>query len=51
MLVQPLRVALTGLAQPDKGRQALQDLGMNGWDVPAPEEVEMLLMLYRRYAG
>lgn len=50
-LVQPLREALTGLAQHDKGRQALQDLGMNGWDVPAPEEVEMLLMLYRRYAG
>lgn len=50
-LVQTLREALTGLAQHDKGRQALQDLGMNGWDVPAPEEVEMLLMLYRRYAG
>ena len=50
-LVQPLREALTGLAQHDKGRQALQDLGMSGWDVPAPEEVEMLLMLYRRYAG
>ena len=50
-LVQPLREALTGLAQHDKGRQALQDLGMHGWDVPAPEEVEMLLMLYRRYAG
>ena len=50
-LVQPLREALTGLAQHDKGRQALRDLGMHGWDVPAPEEVEMLLMLYRRYAG
>jgi ABC-type phosphate/phosphonate transport system substrate-binding protein len=50
-LVQPLRQALTGLGGHDKGRQALQDLGMNGWDVPAPEEVEMLLMLYRRYAG
>lgn len=50
-LAQPLREALTGLGGHDKGRQALQDLGMNGWDVPAPEEVEMLLMLYRRYAG
>ena len=49
--MQPLREALTGLAQHDKGRQALRDLGMHGWDVPAPEEVEMLLMLYRRYAG
>ncbi|MFM2341687.1 MAG: hypothetical protein RLZZ592_1340 [Pseudomonadota bacterium] len=49
-LVTPLRQALLGLGDHDKGRQALQDLGMSAWNVPAPEEVEMLLMLYRRYA-
>ncbi|MEK8025094.1 PhnD/SsuA/transferrin family substrate-binding protein [Pseudaquabacterium rugosum] len=50
-LAAPLRAALTGLSGHDKGRQALQDLGLSAWDVPADEEIAMLRRLYQRYAG
>lgn len=48
-LVAPLRTALLDLGQGDKGRQALQDLGMSRWVEPQDDEIRMLQMLYQRY--
>lgn len=49
-LLPALRQALLTLGETDKGRQALQDLGMSAWAAPRDDEIAMLQMLYQRYA-
>lgn len=49
-LLPALRQALLTLGDSDKGRQALQDLGMSAWTAPRDDEIAMLQMLYQRYA-
>lgn len=50
---QHLRERLTRVMQElnadDQGKQALNDLGIQGWSVPTEDEINMLLMLYHRY--
>lgn len=46
-----LTQALLDLSQHDKGAQVLNDLGIQGWNVPKDDEINMLLMLYHRYVA
>lgn len=50
-LLPELRSTLLDMALDGKGRQVLDDLGLAGWNPPEPEEIDMLAMLYRRYAA
>jgi anti-anti-sigma factor len=50
VLLPALQQALLTLGDSDKGRQALQDLGMSAWTAPRDDEIAMLQMLYQRYA-
>lgn len=49
-LKQPLSNTLCHLHKDEKGQQVLNDLGMSGWCEPEPDELDMLLILYERYA-
>ncbi|MCF7971822.1 MAG: PhnD/SsuA/transferrin family substrate-binding protein [Methylococcaceae bacterium] len=49
-LRQPLIDTLCHLHEDEKGLQVLSDLGMSGWCKPEPDELDMLLILYERYA-
>jgi len=49
VLAGQLSQTLFTLNASDKGRQALQDLGMSAWVAPDDDEIRMLQMLYQRY--
>jgi len=59
LLVSPrhaaLKHALTdtlySMHKDEKGSQVLTDLGISSWCEPEQDEIAMLLMLYKRYAG
>ncbi|WP_158603353.1 PhnD/SsuA/transferrin family substrate-binding protein [Acidithiobacillus sulfuriphilus] len=38
-----------GIVGEGKGQQILDELGIHGWRPPQPEEVDMLMQVYRRY--
>lgn len=42
---------LLNMGQDSQGRQILADLGMEGWCKPKQDEINMLAMLYHRYAS
>jgi ABC-type phosphate/phosphonate transport system substrate-binding protein len=46
-----LEAMLANMAQDPKGARVLEDLGVAGWSAPAPEELAMLSLLYRRYCN
>lgn len=41
---------LLNMGQDSQGRQVLADLGLEGWGRPKQDEINMLTMLYQRYA-
>jgi anti-anti-sigma factor len=41
---------LLNMGQDSQGRQVLADLGMEGWSRPKQDEINMLIMLFSRYA-
>lgn len=46
-----LESALLGMDEDDKGKRVLSDLGVARWSAPAPEELALLTLLYRRYVA
>ncbi|WP_461268092.1 PhnD/SsuA/transferrin family substrate-binding protein [Acidithiobacillus sp.] len=38
-----------GIVGEEKGQKILNELGIHGWRPPQPEEVDMLMQVYRRY--
>jgi len=42
---------LTGMGQDEQGRQILQDIQIEGWVKPEASELDMLKMVYGRYAS
>ncbi|MDD5272976.1 MAG: PhnD/SsuA/transferrin family substrate-binding protein [Methylovulum sp.] len=49
-LQKKLADTLLAMQDDDKSRQILADLGLDGWCLPEQAELDMLLMLYNRYA-
>ncbi len=45
-----LAEVLLDMNKDSQGRQVLADLGMEGWIRPTPDEIDMLVMLFKRYA-
>ncbi|MDD5276488.1 MAG: PhnD/SsuA/transferrin family substrate-binding protein [Methylovulum sp.] len=45
-----LAEVLLDMNKDSQGRQVLADLGMEGWIKPTPDEIDMLVMLFKRYA-
>lgn len=49
-LGEALAEVLLDMSRDSQGRQILADLGIEGWIRPSPDEINMLVMLFRRYA-
>jgi len=49
-LGEALAEVLLDMGRDSQGRQILADLGIEGWIRPSPDEINMLVMLFRRYA-
>jgi anti-anti-sigma factor len=50
-LLHTLRSILLEMPSDNKGQQVLEDLGVESWNEPEREEIDMLTMLYQRYSN
>lgn len=50
-LAEQFADVLLNMGMDSQGRQVLLDLGITGWIKPTPDEIDMLTMLFKRYAS